>query len=539
MSSDVSPQAASAPPALSRLGPFRYASFTALWIATIVSNIGGWMYSAASGWLMTSLNPDPFTVSLVQVAASLPMFLLAVPAGAVADLVDLRKFLVVTELAIAVISGAFALIITLDIATPGNLLLFTFLNGVVGAMQAPAWQAVVPQLVPRDNLQGAIAANSVGINISRAVGPALGGVILAKFGFAVPFWLNAVSYLGMVGVLFCWRRPQHGRRHLPVEQFGSAIRTGFRHTKNNPHLQATMIRGAAFFLFATAYWALLPLIAREQIAGGPELYGFILAVIGIGAVGGAFGLRWLESKFGSDWLVAAGTIGTAIAMVLFAVARGPAMALLASIVAGAAWTVAVATLNVSAQVALPDWVRGRGLAMFVTVFMGAMAAGSAIWGQAASTLGLVAAQFIAAAGAVAVIPLTWRWKLGTGADVDLTPSMHWPEPMLTHDVERHEGPVLVTVEYRIDPRDRERFLAAMDQLGYQRRRNGAYGWGVFEDSGSEGRMLETFLVESWLEHLRQHERVTKADQVLQDLVKQLHIAGGEPKITHFVGRERN
>jgi MFS family permease len=202
MSSDVSPQAASAPPALSRLGPFQYASFTALWIATIVSNIGGWMYSAASGWLMTSLSPDPLTVSLVQVAATLPMFLLAVPAGAVADLVDLRKFLVGTELAIAVISAAFALVISLDIATPGNLLLFTFLNGVVGAMQAPAWQAVVPQLVPRQNLQGAIAANSVGINISRAVGPALGGVILARFGFAVPFWLNAVSYLGMVGCCF-------------------------------------------------------------------------------------------------------------------------------------------------------------------------------------------------------------------------------------------------------------------------------------------------------------------------------------------------
>jgi MFS family permease len=540
MSSDVSPQAASAPPALSRLGPFRYASFTALWIATIVSNIGGWMYSAASGWLMTSLSPDPLTVSLVQVAATLPMFLLAVPAGAVADLIDLRKFLVGTELAIAAISAAFALIISLDIATPGNLLLFTFLNGVVGAMQAPAWQAVVPQLVPRQNLQGAIAANSVGINISRAVGPALGGVILANFSFAVPFWLNAVSYLGMVGVLFCWRRPpQHGRRHLPVEQFGSAIRTGFRHTKNNPHLRATMIRGAAFFLFATAYWALLPLIAREQIAGGPELYGFILTVIGIGAVGGAFALRWLESKLGADWLVAAGTIGTAIAMALFAVARGPAMALLASVVAGAAWTVAVATLNVSAQVALPDWVRGRGLAMFVTVFMGAMAAGSAIWGQAGSMVGLQAAQFIAAAGAVAAIPLTWRWKLGTGADVDLTPSMHWPDPVVTHDVERHEGPVLVTVEYRIDPRDRERFVAAMDQLGYERRRNGAYGWGVFEDSASEGRMLETFLVESWLEHLRQHERVTQADRVLQDLVNQFHTEGSEPKITHFVGREHD
>jgi hypothetical protein len=201
--------------------------------------------------------------------------------------------------------------------------------------------------------------------------------------------------------------------------------------------------------------------------------------------------------------------------------------------------VAVATLNVSAQVALPDWVRGRGLAMFVTVFFGAMAAGSAIWGQTASMVGLQAAQFIAAAGAVAAIPLTWRWKLGTGTGVDLTPSMHWPEPVVTHEVERHDGPVLVSVEYRIDPSDRGQFLAAMDQLGYERRRNGAYGWGVFEDSASAGRMLETFLVESWLEYLRQRERVTAADRVLQDLVNQFQTEGSEPKIMHFIGRERD
>jgi MFS family permease len=397
----------------------------------------------------------------------------------------------------------------------------------------------VPQLVPAQSLQGAIAANSVGINISRAVGPALGGVILAKFSLAMPFWVNAVSYLGMVGVLFCWRPTQRGPRHLPVEQFGSAIRTGFRHAKNNPHLQATMIRAAAFFLFATAYWALLPLIAREQIAGGPELYGFILAVIGAGAIAAAFGLGWLESKLGPDWLVAAGTIGTAVAMALFAVAREPAIALVASVIAGAAWTVSVATLNISAQVALPDWVRGRGLAMFVTVLFGAMALGSAIWGQVADMVGLSAVQFIAAACALAVIPLTWRWKLKTAAGSDLTPSMHWPDPIVTHDVERHEGPVLVTVEYRIDPRHRGQFLAAMDQLGYERRRNGAYGWGVFEDSASEGRMLETFLVESWVEHLRQHERVTQEDRVLQDLVNQFHTKDSTPKITHFIGRERD
>src|SRR5262245_54074762 len=364
-------------------------------------------------------------------------------------------------------------------------------------------------------------------------------VILGRFGLSVPFWINAVSYLGMVGVRVCWRPQQRGRRHLPVEQFGSAIRTGFRHAKNNPHLQATMVRSAAFFLFATAYGALLPLIAREQIAGGPDLFGFILAVIGAGAVGGAFALRWLESKLGADWLVAAGTIGTAIAMTLFAVARGPALALLASVIAGAGWTVAVATLNVSAQIALPDWVRGRGLAMFATVLFGATAAGSAIWGQAASIVGLQGAQFIAAAGLLAAIPLTWRWKLGTGANVDLTPSMHWPDPIVTHDVERHQGPVLVTVEYRINPRDRDQFIAAMAQLGYESQGNGAYGWVVSEDSASEGRMLETFLVESWLEHLRQRERVTNEDRVLQDLVNQFQTEDVMPKITHFIGRERD
>src|SRR5262249_10926186 len=201
-------------------------------------------------------------------------------------------------------------------------------------------------------------------------------------------------------------------------------------------------------------WALLPLIAREQIAGGPELFGIIVGVMGAGAVAGAFALRWLESKLGPDWLVAAGTIGTVIAMALFALARGPTMAILASAIAGAAWTLAVATLNVSAQLALPDWVRGRGLAMFVATFFGAMAAGSAIWGLVADMVGLQAAQFIAAAGALAAIPLTWRWKLQTGTGVDHTPSMHWPEPVVTHEVARDRAPALVTVEDRSRPADR-------------------------------------------------------------------------------------
>ena len=517
--------------------PFSHAIFTVVWIATVVSNIGGWMYSAASGWLMTSLNPDPLIVSLVQVANTLPMFLFAVPAGALADILDKRKFLIVGKSSILVVSTIFAFIVWFDLATPVNLLLFTFLIGVTGTLTSPAWQAVVPELVPKRDLNPAIAANSVGINVSRAVGPALGGIFIARIGIGAPFWINAFSNLGVIGALLWWRPAQSGTKHLPVERLGSAIRTGFRHARNNRHLRATLIRAVAFFVFASAYWALLPLVARSQIAGGPDLYGYLLGAIGAAAVGAALALPWLKKKLGPDGVVAAGTLGTAIAMVLFGVARNSAIALAASIIAGASWISVIASLNVSAQVALPDWVRGRGLAIFVTAFFGALSLGSAIWGQVAATVGLPAAHFLAAAGALLTIPLTWRWKLQTGAKIDLTPSMHWPTPVLSHKVEQDRGPVLITVEYRINPNEREPFLAALEKLGHERRRDGAYAWGVFEDTAVEGRFLETFLVESWLEHLRQHERVTNADHVLQKAVVRFQ-QGSVPVVTHFVAAER-
>jgi MFS family permease len=536
MSNAVDPPAASIGPVTSPWSPFRHATFTVLWTATVVANIGTWMYNAASGWLMTGLNPDPLMVSMVQVATTLPMFLFALPAGALADIVDKRRFLILAEGATTAASAIFAGLVWLDLVTPGNLLLFTFLIGAGGALTAPAWQSIVPQLVPKQDLHPAVAANSVGINISRAVGPALGGVITAGLGIAAPFWLNAFSNLGIIGALLWWRSPQKGTRHLPVERFSSAIRMGFRHTRSNPHLRATLIRGVAFFLFASAYWALLPLVARNQIAGGPDLYGFLLGAIGAGAVVGAFALPWLKAKLGPDWLVAAGTLGTAISVVLFGLARDSTTALSASIIAGASWIAVLSSLNVSAQLALPEWVRGRGLAMFVTAFFGAITLGSAIWGQIAGMAGLPAAHFLAAAGALAAIPLTWRWKLQTGAGVDLTPSMHWPTPVVTHEVEQDRGPVLVTVDYRIDPQERKSFLAALEKLGHERRRDGAYAWGVFEDAAVEGRMVETFLVESWLEHLRQHERVTNADRVLQDAVLRFHTKG-TPKVTHLIASE--
>ncbi|MGC2460266.1 MAG: MFS transporter [Steroidobacteraceae bacterium] len=527
---------ASARVASSLRAAFRHRAFTVIWIATVVSNIGTWMYNAASGWLMVSLNSDALLVSLVQVATSLPMFLFALAAGALADIFDKRRFLIGVEAGTTLLSAIFAAMVEFGHVTPGTLLLFMFLIGAGGALSAPAWQSVVPQLVPAQDLAPAVAANSVGINISRAVGPALAGTIIGLAGIAAPFWLNALSNLGVIGALLWWRAPVTGASRLPAERFASAMRMGFRHARHNPHLRATLIRAVAFFLFASAYWALLPLVARNQIAGGPALYGVLLGAIGAGAVGGAFALPWAKSRLGPDLMVVAATVGTAVSLVLFGLARVPIVALVASILAGASWIAVLANLNVSAQVALPDWVRGRGLAIFVTVFFGSMTLGSGVWGEIADIAGLPSTHFIAAAGALLAIPLTRRWKLQTGAGVDLTPSMHWPVPVVTHEIESDRGPVLVTVEYRLtSEKDRNAFLTALERLAHERRRDGAYAWGVFEDTAENGRFLETFLVESWIEHLRQHERVTHADRVLQEHIHRLleHM----PAVRHLISVE--
>ncbi len=528
-------QVLSSHPARSAFSAFHHHAFTVLWTATVVSNIGGWMYSAASAWLMTTLDPDPVAVSLVQVATNLPTFLFALLAGALADIVDKRRLLIVVESFITVSSTALAALVWLDLVTPGRLLFLTFLVETGAALTAPAWQSIVPQLVPRQDLPEAVAANSVGVNVSRAVGPALGGLITVAWGIAAPFWVNAGSNLGSIGGLLWWRAPQTGQRRLPAERLVSALQTGMRYARHSRHLRATLLRAVGFFLFASAYWALLPLVARHQIAGGPKLYGILLGVIGASAIAGAFALPRLKKELGPDRLVATGAIGTAGALLLFGLARNPATAIAASVLAGLSWIAVLSSLNVSAQFALPEWVRGRGLAMYMTVFFGITTLGSAIWGEVASVAGLPAAHFVAAAGALLAIPLTWRWKLQTAQGMDFTPSMSWPAPIVTGHVGNDQGPVMVTVEYRISPKDREAFLTALERLSHERRRDGAYAWGIFEDIADRSRFLETFFVESWLEHLRQHERVTNADRMLQDHIHRL--VQGTPKITHLIAAE--
>jgi len=533
------PAPAAAPPpaapplaAASGWAPFRHRTFAVIWVATVVSNIGGWMYSVASGWLMTSLDADPLMVSLVQVANNLPMFLFAIPAGALVDIVDRRVFLIIGETAVAVTGTAFAVLVWLHLITPWSLLVLSFIVTVASAATAPAWQAVVPLLVPRPELPSAIAANSVGINVSRAVGPALGGLMVVAFGIAAPFWVNAFSNVGVIAALIRWRPPKRSGPPLPPERFGQAMLSGLRHARYNASLRSTLMRTVAFFVFASAYWALLPLVARDQIHGSSALYGVLLGLIGASAVAGAFLLRTLRSRFGPDALLAGATVATALATALFGAAHNAGIALAASVLAGASWIAGVSGLNVSAQVALPDWVRGRGLAMYVTIMFGSLSLGSAIWGEVASRLGLPLALYTAAAGAVLAIPLTWRWKLQTGAAIDFTPSMHWPEPITIADVEHDRGPVLTLVEYRIDPKHREAFLEAMGPYARVVRRNGAYDFAVFEDPAEEGRFVETFMSDSWSEHLRLHQRITITDRKSEEAVRRWNI--GEVKTTHLV-----
>ena len=522
--------AAAAPPAW---GALRYPTFRSLWVATLVSNVGGWMYSAASGWLMTTLNPSPLMVSLVQVATSLPLFLFALPAGALADMLDKRRLILVLEILTTLFSAVFALLLTLHAVGPALLLLFTFLVGTLGALETPAWQAIVSQLVPAPALSSAIAINSLGVNISRVIGPAITGVIIAGLGIAAPFWLDAFSNAGVIGVIYRWRPPPRATlRTLPAESLTGATRAGLRYARYNGPLRATLARAVGFFLFASAYWALLPLVARSQLQGGPALYGTLLAAIGAGAVGGALFLPRMQARLGADGVVVLGEAGTAAALVLFGLAHQPWVAVAACLLAGISWIGVLAVLNVSAQTVLPDWVRGRGLAVYVTVFFGTLTIGSALWGFAAERLGLPAAHFLAGGGAFIALWVTRRWPLQSGPAADLTPSMHWPEPVLAAGVDQDAGPVLVTIEYHVAAENREAFLAALVPLCHERRRDGAYDWNVFEDTTHPERMIETFLTDSWLDHLRQHQRVTRADRAQEERVQRL--AREPPRITHYI-----
>ncbi|MEM1312905.1 MAG: MFS transporter, partial [Pseudomonadota bacterium] len=412
------PESDANPAAHGPMAPFRHRAFAVLWIATVASNVGTWMHDVGAGWLMTELAPSPMMVAAVQSATTLPIFLFALLAGAVADIVDRRRLLIGVNVALGVLALAMAAVVHLGLMTPWLLLLFTFAFGTGAAFMAPAWQAIVPKLIPREDLPSAIALNSMGVNISRAIGPALAGLLIVGAGLAAPFLVNAVSVVGIVAALCWWRPAAPPATGLPPEHVGGAMIAGLRYALNSPPLKATLARAAAFFLFASAFWAMLPLIAREVLAGGPTLYGVLLAAVGAGAVGGAFLLPRIKAALGPDGAVAAGTLGTIAVMLAMAAAPTHAVAVAASALAGLSWITVLSSLNVSAQTALPDWVRARGLSVFLTVFFGSMSLGSLFWGRIATVFDLSTALIASAVGAAILLPVVRRARLQKGAGDD-------------------------------------------------------------------------------------------------------------------------
>ena len=528
--------AANASPATSPgpWSPLRHSLFRNLWIVTIVSNIGTWMQDVGAGWLMTSLSTSPSMVALVEAADSFPIMLLALPAGAIADIVDRRRLLVFVHAYLLLVAGALALLTWVGLMTAWTLLGFVFALGVGAAMVMPAWAAIVPELVRTEELASAVALNSVGINASRAIGPAIAGVLVAAIGPWLVFALNALSYIGIIAVLLHWRR-EHRRSTLPAERFLGALRVGMRFVLHSRELKAVLVRGIAFFAFASATWSLFPLIVRRELGRGPETYGLLLTCIGVGAVVGALLLPRVREKLSRDAVVAAASVLYALAALALAHVHDLVLLAVAMLATGVAWIAILSALQVSAQMALPPWVRARGLAAFVVVFMGGMALGSVSWGQVASRVGIPDTLTMAALGMVAAIGITWTFRLGQHQLRNFAPSMEWPAPVVAGTPEPDSGPVMVTVEYRIRASERDAFIAAVEAVGEMRRRNGAYFWELFHDPADPDHLTECFMDESWVEHLRQHERLSIADRDILNIAKRHLVEGQSTKTTHWLG----
>jgi MFS family permease len=524
-------------PVVGAWAPLSSRVFLVMWVAAVVGHIGTWMRDVGAGWLMTTLSASATSVALVQAATTLPIFLLALPAGALADIVDRRRLLLLLMVLMGGVSAALAVVTHLGLMTPTLLVVGLLLAGVGTAMMSPVLQSLTPFMVERPQLRQAIALNSMGTNVARAIGPALGGLAVASIGVVWTFVADAVSYLALLAALWWWKGAAVRSSTGTPESLAPAMVTGLRYVLNAPELQRVLLRSGSYFVFASAYWALLPLIARRQLQGDATVYGVLLTSVGVGAVVGALTLPAMRRYLSAEAVVRTGTALTIAVLGALAMVKSPLLAALALALAGVAWIGVLTTANVAAQTQLPNWVRGRGLAVYLTVFYGAMTLGSLVWGQLADATSVPISLWVAGGTGLVALVLSY-WKPLPNAEPNLTPSMHWPEPILSAEMAESlvtdRGPVMVTVSYSVAPNDRTAFLRLLHRLSAERRRDGAYRWGVFEDTGKSGTWVESFLLPTWREHARQHERVSHADAELQSLLRQLHCGTEPPQVWHGI-----
>lgn len=528
----AAPPAPSAAPApdLSPFAPLKRPMFRMLWGVWLVANVCMWMNDVAAAWLMTSLTITPVWVALVQTASTLPVFLLGLPSGAWADILDRRRFFIATQFWVAAVAVILCLTILFGTLTPGLLLALTFANGIGLAMRWPVFAAIVPELVPRAELPSALALNGVAMNASRIVGPLAAGALIASAGSAYVFVLNAVLSVVSGFVIMRWRR-EHVPSPLGRERLVSAMRVGLQFVGQSARLRAVLWRIALFFFHSTALLALLPLVARGLEGGGAGTFTLLLACMGAGAITTALFLPRLRAMMPRETLVLRGTALQAVATATVAFAPNVYVAVPAMFLAGMSWIATANTLSVSAQLALPDWVRARGMSMYQMAIMGASAAGAALWGQVATWGSVQISLAVAAVTGLVSMVVAQRVVVDRGEVEDLTPSREFKVPV--SDAPPQSGHVMMTVEYRIDPEHAEEFVALMQESRRSRLRQGALAWALLRDIGDPGRFVEQVVDESWTEHLRRFDRVTADDVALRNRKVSFHIGDAPPVVTRY------
>ncbi|MFF3732310.1 MFS transporter [Streptomyces sp. NPDC002476] len=519
--------------AVSTWQPLRLRVFRTLWIAQFVSNVGGWMQTVGAQWLITRESGAAGLIALVQTAAGLPVLLLGIPAGALADIVDRRKLLLASQVLMFTAAGLLAALTALGRMDSYGVLALTFVLGCGSALMNPAWQAIQPELVPREQIPSAAALGGVNMNLARAVGPALGGLVVALAGTATVFAVNAASFLVTLGALATWNRraepdPMGAERILP------ALRAGNRYVRNAPRVRRVLGRSLLFVPCAAALWALLPVVARQRLGMGAGGYGLLLGAVGVGAVLGAALLPQVRRRWSSNAALTTGGLLFAVTLALLAVVRVSWVAGLVLVFSGVAWVGVLSMLNAQMQVTTPGWVRARALAFYLTVFQGGMAIGAAVWGKVADGVGLVPTLLIAAAvlaaassaGLVLAVP---------DSPLDRSVSMHWAAPTMVLEPAEDDEQVLVTVEYVVPAHNADLFVESMQAMGRSRLRTGAVSWGLYRDGTDPDTYLEVFLVASWKEHLQQHSgRLTGFDRETEERARSLVDPDHPFKVTHYL-----
>ena len=528
-------QASGAAARSSPFAPLRHPVFRAIWIATLVSNFGSLIQSVGASWMMTSIAGSADMVALVQASTTLPIMLFSLAAGAIADNFDRRKVMIAAQALLLTVSIGLAALTYLGLITPWLLLTFTFLVGCGTALNGPAWQASVGEQVPREDLPGAVTLNSISFNIARSLGPAVGGALVAAAGAAAAFLANVLSYVGLILVLARWKR-QPPERQLPREPLVSAMMAGLRYSAMAPAINRVLLRGLSFGLTGSAVWALMALIARDRLRGGPLTYGLILGAFGIGAVLGAFISSHLRRRLSNEalvrWSLVSYGAGTAIA----GLSQTLPLTMAGLLLTGAGWVLALSTFNVSVQMSAPRWVVARALAVYQTVTFGGMAIGSWLWGHVAEGIGLRDAMILSGIAVLASAAIGFWRDLPQMEKLDLTPVYRDALPMPKVELDLRSGPVVLQVEYTVDPKDALAFLAAMDERRRIRQRNGARNWTLMQDLAHPELWIERYHSATWGEHLHQRARITVADQEVDRRVLAFHRGDAPPRIRRFLER---